>query len=73
VRDGDDGDETTVRLIRRVILVAKYRRYARRYPDHAGGFLKMAKRHSAAATALMVKVIGREAEAPRPCPRCGER
>lgn len=65
-------DELMVRLIERLILVARYRARRIRYPTEGSGFWKLEIRHRAVAAALMVKVLDREAErlASRSCPRC---
>lgn len=66
--DRDDG--LVLRLIERMILAARYRALCERYPANRSGFLKMARRHSAVAAALMVKVVSRDAQTPRLCPWC---
>lgn len=67
----EEDDELVLRLIQRVLLARRNSFLAERYPDHASGFRKMEFRHRAVAAALMVKIAGREADASRPCRRCG--
>jgi len=66
----EEQDELVIRLIERAVLVARYRALQAQYPARAGGFRKMEMRHRAVAAALVVKVMRREAEAPRCCPLC---
>ncbi len=66
----EEDDDLVIRLIERAMLAARYRALQAQYPAHASGFRKMEMRHVAAATALMVKMMDRQAqgEACRSCP-----
>lgn len=67
----EDDDELLLRLIQRATLVARHRALQAQFPAHAAGFRKMEIRHRAVGAALMIKLIGREVDAARPCRCCG--
>lgn len=66
----EDDDDLTIRLIERLVLAARHRTLAARFPDHASGFRKMAMRHEATAIALAVKITNRQAQGEEACRSC---
>lgn len=52
-----EDDETTLELILEATYAGAYRALAREFPDHAGGFLKLAARHSERVVALADEVF----------------